>query len=99
MASGGKKHSESTAEVGAAEQGVDQGGCVCPDLGPYLLGGGSVGYALRVGDVGHDTTHWEGLGWIPPHGGPQADGEATLERTVRSMVLYPARGCNGRGDI
>ena len=25
----------------------------------------------------HDTAHWEGLGMIPPQGGPQADGDAT----------------------
>ena len=43
-------------------------------VGPYLLGGGSVGHAVRVGDVGNDTLHWKGFGKIKPQGGPQYDG-------------------------
>ena len=42
------------AEVGAADLGVEQGGCGCPDIGPDLLGGGSVSHAVWVGDVGHE---------------------------------------------
>ena len=46
-------------ELCAADQGVDQGGCVCPDLGENLREGGSGGHAVLVGDVGDDTAHWE----------------------------------------
>ena len=84
-------------EVGAADWGVEQGGCIFPDLRPYLLGGGAVRIDLRVRDVGHDTTHWEGFGQIIPPGGPQADLETTLEGTGRSMCLSPAGGLDGRG--
>ena len=86
-------------EVGAADWGVELGGCGCPDLRIDLLIGGSVGHALRVGEVGHDTAHWESFGWIPPQGGLQADGEATSERTGRSMGLSPAGGRDGGGGI
>ena len=61
------------AEVGAANSDVEHGGGVCPDLGPDLLGGGSVGHSLWVGDVGHDTAYLEGFGPIPPQVGLQAD--------------------------
>ena len=37
--------------------------------------------------MGHDTTHWEGMGKIIPQGGPQDYGEATTERTVWSTGL------------
>ena len=73
----GKQHLEIMEKVGATEYDIDQGRCGLSELVPYLLGGGSVGHALRVGDVGHDTANWEGFGWIPPQGGPQADREAT----------------------
>ena len=49
------------AEVRVADLGVEQGGCGCPDLGTDLLGSGSVGHALRIGDVGHDIAHWGGV--------------------------------------
>ena len=87
------------AEMGAAENGVYQVGWGCPYLGPYLLGGGSVGHALRVGDVCHDTLYLEGFEQIPPQGSPQADGEATLESMGRSMGISPSWGRNGRGGI
>ena len=32
----------------------------------------------QAGDVGDNTTHWEGFGRIPPQGGLQADGEENL---------------------
>ena len=67
------------------------------DLRPDLLGSGSVGHDLRVRDVIHDTTYWEGFGQITPQVDPQADGEATSERTGRSMGLSPAGGRDG-GD-
>ena len=37
--------------------------------------------------MGHDTTHWEGMGKIIPQGGPQDYGEANTERTVWSTGL------------
>ena len=37
--------------------------------------------------MGHDTTHWEGMGKIIPQGGPQDYGEATTEKTVWSTGL------------
>ena len=43
-----------------------------------LRGGGPGGTAVWVGDVRDDTAHWECFGSIPPQGGPQADGTATM---------------------
>ena len=86
-------------EVGAADLGVEQGGCGCPDIGPDLLGGGSVSHAVWVGDVGHEILCWEGFGKIPPQGGPKYDGEETSERTGQSMGISPTRGHYGRGGI
>ena len=63
------------------------------------FGGSSVGNDLQVRDVGHDTTHWEGFGRFLPQGGPQADGEATSERTGLRMGLSPAGGRDGGGSI
>ena len=80
------------AEVGAAVSGAEQGGSGCPDLGEDLRDGGSGGHALRVGDVGNDTTHWEGFGRITPQGVPQADGETTLDRMGWWMGVSPAVG-------
>ena len=71
---------ESMAEVGVDDSVVEQGGWECLYLGPDLLGGVSVSHDLRVGDVDHDTAHWEGFGRISLQGGPQADEEATSER-------------------
>ena len=99
LATGGPQPAEIMEEVCAYDSGVDQGGCGCLDLGPYLLGGGSVGHDLQVGDVVNDTKHWEGFGKISPQGGPQADGEATLERTGQNMGLYLSGGSNDRGII
>ena len=56
-------------------------------------------HALWVGDVGNYTVHLEGLGRIPPQGGPQADGETTSERMGRWLVVSPAGGINGGGGI
>ena len=36
-------------------------------------GGGSVGTDVQVGDVVDDNAHREGVGRIPPQGGPQDD--------------------------
>ena len=46
---------------------------------PDILGDGRVGIVLRVGDVGDDLTHREGVGNIPPQGGPQANGVSTVD--------------------
>ena len=66
------------AELGMEKLGVDQVGCGCLYLEPYLLSGDSVFHAVRVGDVGNDTRNWEGLEQIPPQCGLYSDGEATL---------------------
>ena len=71
------------------------GGGGCPDLGPDILGGGSVGPLVRVRDVGDDAAHREGAGNIPPQGGPQGDMEATSERKVRIVDIHPAGGRDG----
>ena len=56
--------------MGEADTGIDQGGGGCPDLGPYILGGGSVSPVVRVRDMGDDAAHREGVGQIPPQDGP-----------------------------
>ena len=66
-------------EVGAAVQGVDQGGSGYPDLRENLRGGGSGGSFVWVKDMGSDTAHWEASVRIPPQGGRQAGGTTTLE--------------------
>ena len=85
--------------MGTAYYVVDQGGCVCLDLGPYLLGVDSVINTLQIGDVGDDTSHWGGLGKILPQGCPHADGDETSESTGRSMGISPAGGCDDGGRI
>ena len=49
--------------------------------------------------MGHETPHWEGLGKIPPQGGPQADREEASEKKGRSMGLPLAEGRDGGGGI
>ena len=49
MASGGHKPAEKTSEVGADDEGVEQGGGRCPDVGTDLLGSGPVSHVLQVG--------------------------------------------------
>ena len=80
MASGRQKPAEGKAEVVATDKDAEYRGGRCLDLGPYILGVVPVINALWVRDVGHDLTHMEGVGWIPPQGGLQADGETTSER-------------------
>ena len=84
-------------EVGAVEDGDDQGGCGYLDLGTDLLGDGSVGHAVRVEDMGHETPHWECSWRISPKGGPQADGEATSARERRRKGISLARERDGGG--
>ena len=57
--------------MGEADAGVYQGGGICLDLGPDILGSGSVGPFVRVRNVGDETVNWEGVGQIPPQGDPQ----------------------------
>ena len=47
--------------------------------------------------MGHDPTHREGVGRIPPQGGPQADMEDTLDREGRRVDIPPAGRCDGGG--
>ena len=42
-----------------------------------------------------DAAHEEGVWWIPPHGGRQADGAETAEGMGWRLGLPPSRGCNG----
>ena len=44
-----------------------------------------------------DPTHLEGVGRIPPQGGPQNDGEETSVREGRSVDIPPAGGHDGEG--
>ena len=66
--------------MGVSNKGYVQVGYRFPDLIPNLLISVPVGHVVRVGDVGDETLHWEGVGRIPQQGGLQADGEATPER-------------------
>ena len=54
------------AEMGAANSGIDQGGSRCPDIGTDIFGGGTIGPAIRVINMGPDTVYIEGAGIIPP---------------------------------
>ena len=83
--------------MGAADSDIDQEGNGCPDIGTYLLGSGAIGLDVRVRDMGTDTVHEEGVGRIPPQGGPQADGAETAEGAGRRRDLLPDGGCDG-GD-
>ena len=84
-------------EVGTVYGGAEQGGCRCPDLRPDILDGGPVRHVVQVGYVGDDTPYLEVVGQIPPQGGPQDDGETTLEREGRSVGITLAVGRDGRG--
>ena len=47
--------------------------------------------------MGDNNTHWKRLGWIPPQGGPQSDGTATLEGDLLEVGVSPAGGGDGGG--
>ena len=49
--------------------------------------------------MGTDAKYEEDVGQIPPQGGPQADKEATTDRTVRKVGLLPTEGCDDRGGL
>ena len=60
--------------MSAADSDIDQGESGCPDIETYLLGGGAICSDIRVIDMGPDALYEEGVGKIPPQGGPQDDG-------------------------
>ena len=86
-------------QVGAAVLGYEQGGSRYLDLGEDLRSGSSGGHAIEVRDMEYDTTHREGFGWIPPQGGPKAEGKTTSNGTGRWMGVSPSGGRNVRGRI
>ena len=91
--------------MGTAVQGLEQGGCGCPELGENLRGVDSDCHDVQFRDVCDETTHWECFGRIPSQGGPQADGTTTLERARRWIFVSSAGvidggdGITGGGDI
>ena len=78
---------------------IEKGGSGCPDTRTYLLGGSAMGHAVWVRDMGPDTAHEEGVGRIPPQGGPQADTVATAGGTGRRLGLPFSGGCDGGGGF
>ena len=52
-------------EMGVTVQGVGTGRRVCSDISKNICGIVPGGTSVWVGDVGGDTAHWEGFGWIP----------------------------------
>ena len=85
--------------MGTAVKGVDQEGCGCLELRENLCSGGSDGPAVRVGDVGDDTTHWEGFGRILPQDCPQDDDTTISERRDSGWVYPPLMEAMGGGGI
>ena len=73
-----------TTEVGTDIHCVEQGVRECLDLGEHLRSGSSCGADVWVGDVGDDTTYWEGFGRITPQGGQQG----------LTYQIQPPSGCN-----
>ena len=85
--------------MGTADSDIERGGSRCLDIGPNLFGGGAIGPAIRVRDMGPAAVHEEGVWRIPPLGGPQTDGMANIEWAGRSMGLPPAGGCDDGGGF
>ena len=54
------------AEVGASDSVIEQGGSGLLDIKTYLLGSGEIGPAIRVRDMGPDTSYADGVGWFTP---------------------------------
>ena len=84
-------------EVGTADSYIDQGGSGCPDIGTDLLDGVETGPDVQVRDMGPDAAYEEGVGQIPPQGGPEADGTADVEGAGQRLGLPPYGGFDG-GD-
>ena len=78
--------------MGLTESDIEHGGSRCPNIGTYLLGGSEIGPAVWVRDMDPDAAHEESIGWIPPQGDPQADGETNAEGAVQRMGLPPTEG-------
>ena len=85
--------------MGAAGLDIDQGSRGCLDINIDLLGVGAIGANIRVRDMGTDSVYEEGVGRIPPQGGPQDDGTTTLEGAGQRLGLLPAGGCDGGGGF
>ena len=49
--------------------------------------------------MGPEAAHEEGVGKIPPQGGLQADGVATVEGVGRRLGLPPSGRYNNRGGL
>ena len=47
--------------MGKADAGLEQGGGICQDLRPDILGGGSFGNVVRVRDVVDDAAYQGGV--------------------------------------
>ena len=75
------------------------------DLGPDILGGGSVCTDIQVTEVGDEDAHQQGVGQLPPQVGLQTDRGGILEKEGRSVDIPPDGGRNdisgdaGGGDI
>ena len=54
------------AEVGTTDLGIEQGKSGSSDIGEDLLGGGEIGPAIRVIEMGPDAAYEEGVGRLPP---------------------------------
>ena len=67
--------------MGTSDLGTEKGGSRCLDIRADLLGGGTISPTIQVRDMGPGTVYVEGAGYIPPYGGLQTDGAATVERT------------------
>ena len=57
---------ERQTEVCAADSGTENRESGCPDIGEDILGGGQIGPAIQVRDMGPDTVYAEGVGRILP---------------------------------
>ena len=74
--------------MGKDEAGLVQGGGGFLELSTDILGGGSVGPLVWFIDVGDNAAHLEGVGQIPPQGGPQAD-RGQPRRGRYGVCIYP----------
>ena len=99
LAVSGSQPQARQTEVGAADSYIDQGGSGCPDIGTDLLGGGAIGTAVRVRDMGPDAAYEEGIGRIPPQGCLQSDGTEAMEGAGQRLDLPPYGGCDGGGGV
>ena len=87
------------AEVVVGNLGIEQGGKVCPDIGRDVFGGGTMGPAVWVREMGPNTAYADGPGRISPHSSLKTDGTETVEDTVQKMGLPPAGGYDGGGGV